>query len=92
MRRVYLDHGATTPVRKEVIEAMMQVHSEVFGNPSSIHSFGRPARKLIEEAREKVAKAIGADPKEIIFTGSGTEADNIAIMGGARANQKKANT
>lgn len=89
MRRVYLDHGATTPVRKEVIEAMMQVHSEVFGNPSSIHSFGRPARKLIEEAREKVAQAIGADPKEIIFTGSGTEADNIAIIGGARANQKK---
>jgi cysteine desulfurase len=89
VRRVYLDHGATTPVRPEVIEVMMKVHSEVFGNPSSIHQFGRPARKLIEESREKVAKAIGADPKEIIFTGSGTEADNMAIMGGARANQKK---
>ncbi|MGZ4031894.1 MAG: cysteine desulfurase NifS [Tumebacillaceae bacterium] len=91
MRKVYLDHGATTPVRQEVIEAMMKVYQEVYGNPSSIHQFGRPARKLIEEAREKVAKAINADPKEIIFTGSGTEADNIAIVGGARANKKKGN-
>jgi cysteine desulfurase len=91
LRKVYLDHGATTPVRQEVIEAMMKVYQEVYGNPSSIHQFGRPARKLIEEAREKVAKAINADPKEIVFTGSGTEADNIAIVGGARANKKKGN-
>lgn len=89
MRKIYLDHAATTPVRPEVIEAMMNVYQETFGNPSSIHQFGRPARKLLEEAREKVAKAINADPKEIIFTGSGTEADNLAILGGVRANKKK---
>ncbi|MFD2169132.1 cysteine desulfurase NifS [Tumebacillus lipolyticus] len=91
MRKVYLDHAATTPVRQEVLDAMMHVFKEVYGNPSSIHQFGRPARKLMEEAREKVAKAINADPKEIVFTGSGTEADNIAIVGGARANKKKGN-
>nr|WP_322348606.1 cysteine desulfurase NifS [Tumebacillus algifaecis] len=91
LRKVYLDHAATTPVRQEVLDAMMHVFKEVYGNPSSIHQFGRPARKLMEEAREKVAKAINADPKEIVFTGSGTEADNIAIVGGARANKKKGN-
>lgn len=91
VRKIYLDHGATTPVRREVIDAMIPVLSETFGNPSSIHQFGRPARKLIEEAREKVAKALNADPKEIVFVGSGTEADNIAILGGARANKKKGN-
>ena len=89
VRRIYLDHAATTPVRPEVIEAMNKVHTEVWGNPSSIHQFGRPARKLLEESREKVAAAIGADAREIVFTGSGTEADNIAILGGARANKKK---
>ena len=89
VRRIYLDHAATTPVRPEVIEAMNKIHTEVWGNPSSIHQFGRPSRKAMEEAREKVAAAIGADPREIIFTGSGTEADNIAIVGGARANKKK---
>jgi len=91
VRRIYLDHAATTPVRKEVVEAMMQVHTENWGNPSSIHYFGRPARKAMEEARERIAKAINADPREILFTGSGTEADNIAIVGGARANKKKGN-
>ncbi|MGB8953935.1 MAG: cysteine desulfurase NifS [Tumebacillaceae bacterium] len=89
VRRIYLDHAATTPVRPEVIEAMNKVHTEVWGNPSSIHQFGRPSRKLLEESREKVAAAIGADAREIVFTGSGTEADNIAILGGARANKKK---
>jgi len=91
VRTIYLDHAATTPVRKEVAEAMMQVLTENWGNPSSIHQFGRPARKAMEESRERIAKAIGADPREIIFTGSGTEADNIAIVGGARANKKKGN-
>ncbi|MBL0387245.1 cysteine desulfurase NifS [Tumebacillus sp. ITR2] len=91
MRSIYLDHAATTPVREEVIEAMVKVLRENFGNPSSIHQFGRPVRKMMEEAREKVAKAINADPREIIFVGSGTEADNIAILGGARANKKKGN-
>lgn len=89
VRRIYLDHAATTPVRPEVIEAMNKVHMEIWGNPSSIHQFGRPARKALEESREKVAAAIGADAREILFTGSGTEADNIAILGGARANKKK---
>ncbi|KEO85090.1 cysteine desulfurase NifS [Tumebacillus flagellatus] len=91
MRSIYLDHAATTPVREEVIEAMVKVLRENFGNPSSIHQFGRPSRKLLEESREKVAKAINADPREIVFVGSGTEADNIAILGGARANKKKGN-
>ncbi|PWK15944.1 cysteine desulfurase NifS [Tumebacillus permanentifrigoris] len=91
MRSIYLDHAATTPVREEVIEAMVKVLRENYGNPSSIHQFGRPSRKLIEEAREKVAKAINADPREIIFVGSGTEADNLAILGSARANKKKGN-
>lgn len=84
MRKVYLDHGATTPVREEVIEAMMEIYRDVPGNPSSVHQFGRLAKKRLEEARQQVATAIGAEPKEIIFTGSGTEADNIAILGTAR--------
>lgn len=91
LRKIYMDHGATTPVRPEVIEAMTKAMTEIIGNPSSIHQYGRPARIAIEEARQKVAAAINADPKEIIFTGSGTEADNIAIVGGARANKKKGN-
>lgn len=91
MRSIYLDHAATTPVREEVIEAMVKVLRENFGNPSSIHQYGRPSRKLIEESRERVAKAINADPREIIFVGSGTEADNLAILGAARANKKKGN-
>ena len=91
MRKVYLDHGATTPVREEVIEAMMEIYRDVPGNPSSVHQFGRLAKKRLEEARVQVASAIGADPKEIIFTGSGTEADNIAIVGTAllKAKQNK---
>ncbi|MBS3983994.1 MAG: cysteine desulfurase NifS [Selenomonadales bacterium] len=88
MRRVYLDHAATTPVHPEVIAAMLPYFHNHFGNPSSVHSFGRDSRKAVDEAREKVATAIGADPREIFFTSGGTEADNIAIQGLALARNK----
>ncbi|NLK88183.1 MAG: cysteine desulfurase NifS [Clostridiaceae bacterium] len=88
-RNIYMDHAATTPVRNEVIEAMLPYFNEKFGNPSSIYSIGRDSKKAIEESREKVSKAIGAEPREIFFTGSGTEADNWAIKGVAYANRKR---
>lgn len=88
-RTIYMDHAATTPVRTEVIEAMLPYFNQKYGNPSSIYSIGRESKKAIEEAREKVAKAIGAQPREIFFTGSGTEADNWAIKGVAYANRQK---
>lgn len=91
MKKVYLDHGATTRTNPEVLEAMMPYFTEIYGNPSSIHFFGREVRKALEEAREKVAKGIGAEPREIIFTSGGTESDNIAIRGVARALQDKGN-
>ena len=84
-RKVYLDRGATTPLRKEVLDEMMPYLTNSFGNPSSIHSFGREARVAVEKARQQVADAIGASPNEIIFTSGGTEADNMAIQGVARA-------
>jgi cysteine desulfurase len=88
-RNIYLDHAATTPVRKEVLDAMLPYFSEKFGNPSTIYSYGRDTKSAVEEAREKVAKALGAQPKEIFFTGSGTEADNWAVKGVAYANRQK---
>ncbi|MDK2836891.1 MAG: cysteine desulfurase [Thermosediminibacterales bacterium] len=91
MKKVYLDHAATTPVRKEVIEAMLPYYKENFGNPSSVYSYGREARKAIEDSREKVAEILGADPKEIYFTSGGTESDNWAIKGVAYANREKGN-
>jgi len=89
MRRVYLDHSATTPVRKEVYQAMIPYLTEKFGNPSSVHWFGREIRKDVDEARERVANALNAESKEIYFTSGGTEADNIAILGTAYALQDK---
>ncbi|MBS3968556.1 MAG: cysteine desulfurase NifS [Clostridia bacterium] len=89
MRKVYLDHSATTPVRREVADLVVEYMVDKFGNPSSIHSFGREARKALEEARERLANFIGAEPKEIYFTSGGTESDNIAILGAAFANSKK---
>jgi cysteine desulfurase len=83
-RQVYMDHGATTPLREEALEAMMPYLKEKYGNPSSIHSRGREARKAVDEAREKVAAALGAEPAEIFFTSGGTESNNIAIRGAAR--------
>ena len=82
MQRIYLDYNATTPLRPEVMDAMMPYLTEAFGNGSSIHAYGREARTAIDTAREQVADLIGAkSPSEIVFTGSGTEADNHAIKG-----------
>jgi cysteine desulfurase len=89
MNPIYFDHAATTPVHPEVIKEMIPVLEEVFGNPSSIHHFGRKARKLLDEARSIIAKSIHANEKEIIFTSGGTEADNIALIGAARQNKQK---
>jgi cysteine desulfurase len=85
MRRIYMDHAATTPFHPEVTEAMLPYLGERFGNPSSIYGEGREARRAVEEARSQVANALGADPAEIIFTSGGTEADNLAVLGAARA-------
>lgn len=85
MRKIYLDHAATTPLKEEVLEAMLPYLKDIYGNPSSLHSFGREARKALDEARERVALALGAAPEEIIFTSGGTEANNLAIQGVARA-------
>ncbi|MGH7468870.1 MAG: cysteine desulfurase family protein [Longimicrobiales bacterium] len=85
MKPIYLDHAATTAVRPEVWEAMRPVFQERFGNPSSVHRWGREARALLETARERVAAALGAQRREIVFMSGGTEADNLAVLGGARA-------
>jgi len=90
-KRIYLDYAATTPTDPEVVEAMLPYLSEVFGNPSSIHSFGQEAKAAVEEARDKIAALIGARGEEIVFTGSGTEADNFAIQGTAYASEGKGN-
>ncbi|MBO5929777.1 MAG: cysteine desulfurase NifS [Clostridia bacterium] len=86
---IYLDNSATTPLKKEVLDAMMPYLTEHFGNPSSIYTIGRNAKAAIEAARKQVADAIGATPAEIYFTGCGSEADNWAIKGIARAKEKK---
>ncbi|MFF5817923.1 cysteine desulfurase family protein [Lysinibacillus capsici] len=88
---IYLDHAATSPMNGQVIEAMTTAMQEVFGNASSIHKAGREARKYLDGARELLAKSIGAQAGEIIFTSGGTEADNMAILGTvyARANEGK---
>src|SRR5260370_17666947 len=85
-RLTYLDNAATTPVRPEVLEAMLPyLGKEAFGNPSSAHRFGRAARAGIEEAKRAVATAVGAEPNQVVFTSGGTEADNLAIIGAALA-------
>src|SRR3954468_21607020 len=85
-RVTYLDSAATTPVRPEVLEAMLPyLGKEAFSNPSSAHRFGRAARAGIEEAKRAVAEAVGAEPNQVIFTSGGTEADNLAIIGAALA-------
>jgi cysteine desulfurase len=82
---IYLDHAATTPIRAEVLEAMVPFFGPRFGNPSSTHRWGREARVALDEARERVAQALGAAPDEVCFTSGGTEADNLAILGAWRA-------
>ena len=89
MKSIYMDHNATTPLRAEVLEAMLPYLKEEFGNASSIHAFGRRAAMGINEAREKVAGALGCRPEEVVFTGCGTEADNQAIKGIAYAKREK---
>jgi cysteine desulfurase len=89
MRRIYLDHSATTPVDPEVAELMMTYFLEYYGNPSSVHFFGRQVRKALEEARSQIASLINADPGEITFTSGGTEADNLAIQGAAKTRAAK---
>jgi cysteine desulfurase len=86
-----MDYAATTPTHPEVIKAMLPYFTESFGNPSSIHSYGQEAKDAIERARGKVAALIGAKSEEIVFTGSGTEADNFAVKGVALSRQAKGN-
>ncbi|MGE5631242.1 MAG: cysteine desulfurase NifS [Caulobacteraceae bacterium] len=90
-RRIYMDHAATTYTNKEVLNEMLPFFTEYFGNPSSIHRFGREVKKYVDEARERVAKAIGALPEEIYFTAGGSESDNWAVKGTAYANRNKGN-
>lgn len=87
MEHIYLDHAATSPMHPQVIEKMMFIMNSQFGNPSSIHAFGRKARHIIDEAREGIAKSIQAKANEIIFTSGGTEADNLAVLGIAESYQ-----
>ena len=87
MRKVYLDHAATTPLLPEVREAMLPYLGELFGNPSCLHDWGDAAREAMDTAREQVAELIGASADEIIFTGSGTESNNFAVKGLALAQQ-----
>jgi len=89
MKSIYLDHSATTPIRPEVLEAMHPYFMDIFGNPSSIHTFGHKAKKALEDSREKVAALLGASPEEIVFTSGGTEATNLAIKGTLRGNRKR---
>ena len=91
MNRIYMDNAATTRVTQPVLEAMMPCLTDVYGNPSSVHAFGRDARRLLDEARARVAAALNAKPNEIYFTGCGTESDNWAVRGSAYALKAKGN-
>ncbi len=88
---IYLDHAATTPVDPRVLEAMLPYFTQQYGNPSSIYALGRAAHKALDEAREKISAVLGCRPTELVFTGCGSESDNLAIKGVAQANQKKGN-
>ncbi|HAG08549.1 MAG TPA: cysteine desulfurase NifS, partial [Desulfotomaculum sp.] len=91
MKRIFLDHAATTPAHPEVVKAMLPYFTSAFGNPSSIYSYGQEAKVAVEKARAKVAGFIGAKSEEVIFTGGGTEADNFALKGVVLANERKGN-
>ena len=89
-RQVYLDHNASTPVHPEVVAAMLPYFSERFGNPSSVHGFGREAREGLETAREQVAHFLRVGKEEVVFTSGGTESDNMAVKGVAMAPSSRA--
>lgn len=91
MKRIYLDNAATTPTDKRVLEEMLPCFTEIYGNPSSLHTFGQDARHIMEESRDKIASFIGARPEEIVFTSGGTESNNSAIKGIAYARRDKGN-
>ncbi|KAB8127309.1 cysteine desulfurase [Gracilibacillus oryzae] len=91
MQAIYLDHAATTPIHPDVLKVVVETMEEHFGNPSSVHSYGRKARQILDKARMTAAKSIGASDKDIIFTSGGTEADNLALIGVAEANKNKGN-
>lgn len=91
MRQVYLDYSATTPVKKEVLDAMLPYFTELYGNPSSLYSIAAESKEALAKARKQVSELIGADEKEIFFTSCGTEADNWAVMGAADVLKKKGN-
>jgi len=88
---VYLDHAATTPLRREVLDAMMPLLTSDFGNPSSVHGHGRMARAALDEAHERLARGLNAQPREVIFTGGGSEAINLAVKGVAWAGKGRGN-
>ncbi|GIP31436.1 cysteine desulfurase family protein [Paenibacillus sp. J2TS4] len=89
MKPIYLDHAATTPMHPAVLEAMTPYFTDVFGNPSSVHSFGRLAHRALNEARERVAAALGCEARQWIWTSGGTESDNLAILGTVAASEGK---
>ncbi|MDB4889031.1 MAG: aminotransferase [Gemmatimonadetes bacterium] len=89
---IYLDHAATTPVRAEVLDAMQPFFGARFGNPSSVHRWGREARTALDEAHERVARCLGASADELIFTSCGTEADNMALLGVFRSRRPEGRT
>lgn len=91
MRKIYLDYASTTPADHEVVVAMQPYFSDMFGNPASVHSFGREAKKAVEHAREIIARFIGVKPHEIIFTGGGTESNNTVIKGCAYSGRGRGN-
>ncbi len=86
---IYLDHAATTPVRREVLDTMLPLLGGTFGNPSSVHAWGRAAREALDDAHERLARAIGAEAREIVFTSGGTEASNLALKGAAWAGRAR---
>ncbi len=91
MEKIYLDNAATTPVAGEVLDAMMPYFTRKYGNASSLHSFGMEAKEALDDAREKIARKLNANPYEIVFTSGGTESNNLALAGAAFANRKSGN-
>src|SRR5213594_1417710 len=87
MRRIYLDHSATTPVDQRVVQAMLPYLTEKFGNASSVHQMGQEARAGVDRARQQIAAFVGARANEIVFTSGGTEANNLAVRGVCEANR-----